>query len=74
MTGSEKAPGAYALVCPGVALTVMVHFFINAGLVGFGALDQFSAAYWSLSALALVPQALTIWLIYRLNRLHFGMG
>ncbi|WP_372957414.1 TsoY family (seleno)protein [Marinobacter sp.] len=72
VTGTEKSAGAYALVCPGVALTVMVHFFINAGLVGFGALEQFSAGYWALTIIALVLQAVTIWLVLRLNRLHFG--
>ncbi|MGM0569435.1 MAG: TsoY family (seleno)protein [Pseudomonadota bacterium] len=72
VTGTEKSAGAYALVCPGVALTVMVHFFINAGLVGFGALEQFSAGYWALTIIALVLQAVTIWLVLRINRLHFG--
>ena len=72
VTGTEKSAGAYALVCPGVGLVVMSHFFINAGLVGFGALEQFSVAYWCLTALAIALQAATIWLVYRLNRLHFG--
>ncbi len=72
VTGTEKSAGAYALVCPGVALTVMMHFFINAGLVGFGALEQFSFGYWALTVIALMLQGLTIWLVIRLNRLHFG--
>ncbi|SFM80312.1 TsoY family (seleno)protein [Marinobacter pelagius] len=72
VTGNEKSAGAYALVCPGVGLAVMIHFFTNAGLVGFGVLERFSVAYWCLTGIALILQFLTIWLVYRLNRLHFG--
>ncbi|ERS83369.1 hypothetical protein Q667_19140 [Marinobacter sp. C1S70] len=71
VTGTEKSAGAYALVCPGVGLVVMIHFFINAGLTSFGALERFSIAYWSLTSVALILQFTTIWLVYRLNRLHF---
>ncbi|KPQ01579.1 hypothetical protein [Marinobacter sp. HL-58] len=71
VTGTEKSAGAYALVCPGVGLVVMIQFFINAGLVSFGALERFSVAYWCLTGVALILQFTTIWLVYRLNRLHF---
>ncbi|MFN2362308.1 MAG: hypothetical protein ABR522_14675 [Marinobacter sp.] len=71
VTGTEKSSGAYALVCPGVGLVVMIQFFINVGLVNFGALERFSVAYWCLTGVALILQFTTIWLVYRLNRLHF---
>ncbi|WP_372966552.1 TsoY family (seleno)protein [Marinobacter sp.] len=72
VTGTEKSAGAYALVCPGVGMVVMTHFFLNTGLVKFGAMDKFSLAYWCVTGLAIGLQILTMWLVYRLNRLHFA--
>jgi len=71
VTGPERSAGSYALVCPGVALTVMLHFFLNKGLVGVGILEKFSAGYWAVAALALALQAATIWLVLTLNAKHF---
>jgi hypothetical protein len=70
--GPKTSPGSYALVCPGVALSVMIHFFVNKGLVAAGVIDKFSVGYWAVSAIALVSQALMVWLVLRLNRQHFG--
>jgi hypothetical protein len=70
--GSKTSPGSYALVCPGVALSVMLHFFVNKGLAAAGVIDKFSAAYWAVTAIALASQGLMIWLVFRLNRQHFG--
>jgi hypothetical protein len=36
VTGAETSAGSYALVCPGVALSVMTHFWLNKGLVATG--------------------------------------
>ncbi len=72
VTGDALSPGAYALVCPGVALTVMLHFFLNKGLVGVGLVERFSPAFWAVTAVALVAQALTIALVLRLNAKHFS--
>jgi hypothetical protein len=69
--GSKTSPGSYALVCPGVALSVMVHFFLNKGLVAAGAVDKFSLTYWTVTAVALIAQATMIALVLRLNRQHF---
>ena len=69
--GEEKSPGSYALVCPGVALTVLIHFFINKGLVGVGLIEKFDAAYWVLTAAALGLQLATLLLVFRLNGKHF---
>lgn len=70
--GPKTSPGSYALVCPGVALSVMLHFFVNKGLAASGVIDKYSAAYWAITAIALVSQALMVWLVFRLNRQHFG--
>ncbi len=72
VTGAEKSPGSYALICPGVAFTVLFHFFVNKGLVGMDVLDKFSLAYWALTALALISQFAMIWLLFKLNSKHFG--
>ncbi|MFC3615115.1 hypothetical protein ACFORG_15215 [Lutimaribacter marinistellae] len=69
--GSKLSPGSYALVCPGVALSVMLHFFTNKGLVGAGLIEKFGPAYWSVTAIALLFQVSMIALVLRLNRQHF---
>jgi len=70
--GNRTSPGSYALVCPGVALSVMLQFFLNRGLVAAGVVDKFSLAYWLISALAVAAQIAMIALVMRLNRQHFG--
>ena len=70
--GNKTSPGSYALVCPAVALSVMLHFFLNKGLVASGLVSKFSVAYWSVSALAIAAQVIAIALVVRLGRQHFG--
>lgn len=70
--GPKTSPGSYALVCPGVALSVMLQFFVNKGLVDAGVIDRFGTAYWAVTALAIGAQLLTVWLVFRLNRQHFA--
>ena len=70
--GAKTSAGSYALVCPGVALSVMLHFFINKGMVAAGLIAKFGIAYWSLTAVALLAQMLMIALVLRLNRQHFS--
>lgn len=72
--GPKTSPGSYALVCPGVALSVMLHFFVNKGLVAAGLIAKFGIAYWGFTALALAAQLLMIGLVLRLNRQHFRAG
>lgn len=69
---AEHSVSSYALVCPGVALNVMLFFWINKGLVGAGLIAKFGVAYWGLSALAILFQVAMIWLVFHLNRRHFG--
>lgn len=70
--GNKTSPGSYALVCPGVALSVILHFFINVGLVQAGLLGKFSVAYWGITAIAVGFQIAMLWLVFRLNKQHFG--
>lgn len=70
--GPKTSPGSYALVCPGVAFTVLMHFFINKGLVASGAIDKFGVMFWILTGIAIASQVLMIALVMRLNRQHFG--
>ncbi|MDJ1017476.1 MAG: hypothetical protein QNJ35_13265 [Paracoccaceae bacterium] len=70
--GEKTSPGSYALVCPGVALSVMIHFFVNKGLVTAGIIGKFGVVYWGVTGFALVAQVLMILLVLRLNRQHFG--
>ncbi len=70
--GAENSPGAYALVCPGVALAVMIHFWLNNGLVAAGLVAKFGPAFWAITAVALAAQAAMVWLVLHLNRRHFG--
>lgn len=71
LSGTEISVGSYALVCPGVALNVMMQFWINKGLVGAGLVAKFGLAYWTLSALAVGFQIAMIVMILVLNRRHF---
>ena len=70
--GTENSPGSYALVCPGVGFAVLLHFFINRGLVDAGLIVKFGPTFWALTAIALASQAAMIWLVWHLNRRHFG--
>jgi len=69
--GTKASAGSYALICPGVAFAVMMHFFVNKGLVGAGVIDKFGVAFWVLTAIAIAAQFSMIWLVLRLNRKHF---
>lgn len=72
--GGQLSAGAYALICPGVGVSVLLQFWINKGLVGAGIISDFSIAYWLLTTLPLIAQATMIWLVWQLNRRHFGRG
>lgn len=70
--GSETSAGSYALVCPGIAFSVLMHFWINKGLVAAGLVVKFGVAYWGLTAIALAAQMAMVLLVVRLGRQHFG--
>lgn len=69
--GSETSAGSYALVCPAVAFSVLLHFFVNKGLVAADVIEKFGTAYWLVTAIALAAQFVAIALVLRLNRQHF---
>lgn len=66
--GASKSPGAYALICPGVALFVFGMFFLNVGLVKTGLLPKFSVGYFVLLTPLLYLQFKTITTVFRLDR------
>lgn len=70
--GDKTSAGSCALICPGVAFSVMLQFFVNKGLVGAHVIDKFSPAYWVITAVALAAQFGMIWMVTRLNGQHFG--
>lgn len=70
--GNQTSVGSYALVCPAVAFSVLLHFFANKGLVAAGVVEKFGTGYWAVTALALVAQSVAIALVLRLNRQHFA--
>lgn len=70
--GSKTSAGSYALVCPFVAFSVMLHFFINKGLVAANVIEKFGTGYWVWTALAIASQLVAIALVARLNRQHFA--
>lgn len=64
--GEERSPGAWALVCPAVALSVMVQFWLNKGLVPAGLVAKFSTGYWAVTAAAILLQMVSVWLAMRI--------
>lgn len=72
LRGPGNSPGAYALICPGVALSVMMQFWINKGLVATGLIAKFGVAYWGFTAIALGFQIAMVALVLYLNRRHFA--
>lgn len=65
--GTGKSAGSYALICPGIALTVMLFFFIHKGLIDAGLLVKFSLAYYILLAPVVALQLKTVLVMLRLN-------
>ncbi|MGB0968105.1 MAG: hypothetical protein ACPGUX_07970, partial [Halocynthiibacter sp.] len=59
---------------PGVALSVMLHFWVNKGLVANGVIEKFSTLYWIANTPALIAQFAMIVLVLKLHRLHFAKG
>lgn len=68
ISGDEKSPAAYALICPGVAATVMGFFFLHKGLVPIGIVSQYSITYFLIVGLLVWLQVKTIRVLFTLNR------
>jgi hypothetical protein len=65
--GEGKSAGSYALICPGIALTVISFFFINKGLVDSGLVAKYSIVYYVLLVPVVILQLKTIMVMLRLN-------
>jgi hypothetical protein len=70
--GSERHPGSYALICPGIALFVLGMYFVTYGLVKTGLLESYSWAYFAALAPFVFVQFKTIGTLFRLNRRLLG--
>jgi len=68
ITGDEKSPAAYALICPGVSATVMGFFFLHKGLIPMGIIDQYSLPYFLIIGLLMWIQIKTIRVLFTLNK------
>jgi len=66
--GAKKSVGSYALICPGVALTVFGFFFVHKGFVMTGIVDKFSIVYFVMLLPVFYVQFLTVRTLFRLNR------
>lgn len=58
----------FALICPGVALSVSLQFLINKGFVAAGLVGKFGVGYWLLSAIPMLVTVVTILVFFRLTR------
>lgn len=65
--GDDKHAVSYALICPGVAGTVMAFFFLHKGLVATGIVSMFSVPYFILLVPVVYLQYKTITVLLRLN-------
>jgi len=65
--GDDKHAVSYALICPGVASTVMAFFFLHKGLVANGIVIAYSAPYFILLLPIIYVQYKTIQVLLRLN-------
>jgi hypothetical protein len=76
LKGDEHHPGAFTLVCPGVAFFVFGMFFIVFGLERNGLVERFSLPYFIILAPFVYVQIKTILTITKLNRklLHTAPG
>ncbi len=66
--GAKKSVWSYALICPGVALTVFGFFFVHKGFVLTGIVDKFSLIYFLLLLPVFYVQFITIKTLFRLNK------
>ena len=67
VSGPERSPGAYALICPGVALFVSINFLIHTALIPLGVIEAFSVAHAVVFVPLVVLQLITIRVFFQLN-------
>ncbi|MDC1075480.1 hypothetical protein OAQ35_00770 [Litorivicinus sp.] len=66
--GDVKGAPEFALIYPGVVLSISLQFLINKGFVAAGLLISFSMVYWIFSVEPLVVMVVTIIVFMRLSR------
>ncbi|WP_222705325.1 TsoY family (seleno)protein [Bacillus marasmi] len=66
--GSEKSPGSFSLICPGVAFFVLGMFFVHWGFVKTGIITQFSATYFAVLLPFIIVQMISVKTILKLNK------
>jgi hypothetical protein len=67
LSGRERSPVSFGLICPGVALFVMGMFWWHLVWVGGGLIRPFGAAYWAGIALLAAIQLATLAALLRLT-------
>jgi hypothetical protein len=72
LRGDDRSAGAYALICPGVALMVFGMFYVHAGLIQGGLVESGGWLHFALILPLAAVQGLTILTILRLDRRHFA--
>ena len=68
INGAKKSIGSYALICPGVALSVFGFFFIHKWFVATWIVDKFSIVYFAMLLPIFYVQFLTVRTLFRLNK------
>lgn len=68
LAGKEQSPGAYSLICPGVAFFVFGWFWIMFGLVGNGLVTPLTPAFFVLMVPLVFVQWKSLETLLRLNR------
>ena len=66
--GNEKSPVSFALICPGVAFSVLGWFLINFGFVANGIVEKYSIFYFILLLPFIYIQYKTIKTFFILNK------
>jgi hypothetical protein len=74
VAGNEHSPGAYSLICPGVAFFVFGWFWIMFGLVGNGLVTPLTPAFFVLLLPLIFVQWKSLETLLRLNRKLLSRG
>jgi len=70
--GPAKSVTGFAIVCPGVAFVVFGFFFVNGGLVQSKVITKYSVAYFIIHSLFWIVQAVTTFVLFKLNNKLFS--
>ena len=65
--GPAQSPGAYALVCPGVAITVSGHFLVHAAVLKIGLIEMFDVVHVAMLTPLVAILIATLALFFKIN-------